>query len=195
MSLLDVTSRHSRQAPLRVAVIVGTRPEAIKLAPVVLALRAHADVEAQIWCSGQHPSWACEMLAYFGLRPDLVLDLPPRTAALAQLCSMMLGPAAGSDRGYPARRRGGAGATPPPRSREPWAAAYAGLPVVHVEAGLRSSDRRMPFPEEAHRRAIAQFTALHCAPTLKAADTLLAEGFHPGEILESGNTVHRCACG
>ena len=188
MSLLDMTSRHLRQAPLRVAVIVGTRPEAIKLAPLVLALRAHADVEVQIWCSGQHPSWACEMLAYFGLRPDLVLDLPPRTAALAQLCSMMLGrlqeaiedtrPDVVVVQGDTATAFSGA-----------LAAAYAGLPVVHVEAGLRSSDRRMPFPEEAHRRAIAQFTALHCAPTLKAADTLLAEGFHPGEILESGNTV------
>ncbi len=188
MSLLDRKSVLPARMPLNVAIIVGTRPEAIKLAPVALALRAQAGVEAQVWCSGQHPAWASEMLAYFGLQPDLVMDLPPRSTGLAQLCSMMLGqlqdaieqrrPDVVVVQGDTATAFAGA-----------LAAAYVGVPVVHVEAGLRSSDRRMPFPEEPHRRAIAQFTALHCAPTLKAADTLLAEGFAPGDILESGNTV------
>ncbi|TLU70831.1 non-hydrolyzing UDP-N-acetylglucosamine 2-epimerase [Lichenicoccus roseus] len=182
------TPKPSGKTALAVAIIVGTRPEAIKLAPVALALRARPGVEAWIWCSGQHPAWASEMLAYFDLQPDLLLDLPPRSTGLAQLASLMLSgmQAAIEDlrpdvvvvQGDTATAFAGA-----------LAAAYAGVPVVHVEAGLRSSDRRMPFPEEAHRRAIAQFTALHCAPTLKAADALLAEGFAPGEILESGNTV------
>lgn len=172
---------------LHVALIVGTRPEAIKLAPVALALRGQPDASVSIWCTGQHPAWAVEMLGYFGLTPDHVLDLP-QPSGLAQLCGAMLTrlqvafevarPDIVVVQGDTSSAFAGA-----------LAAAYAGIPLVHVEAGLRSDQRQMPFPEEAHRRAIANFTSLHCAPTRQATDALLAEGIAAADILQSGNTV------
>lgn len=172
---------------LHVALIVGTRPEAIKLAPVALALRSRSDASVSIWCTGQHPAWAVEMLGYFGLAPDHVLDLL-QPSGLAQLCGAMLTrlqaafevarPDIVVVQGDTSSAFAGA-----------LAAAYAGIPLVHVEAGLRSDQRQMPFPEEAHRRAIANFTTLHCAPTRQANDALLAEGIAAADILQSGNTV------
>jgi UDP-N-acetylglucosamine 2-epimerase (non-hydrolysing) len=173
---------------LHVVLIVGTRPEAIKLAPVAIAFQAMQGVKVSIWCTGQHPVWASEMLAYFGLAADRMFELPPQPPGLTQLCSAMLASlradleAAQPDvvivQGDTSSAFAGA-----------LAAAYQRIPLVHVEAGLRSSHRHMPFPEEAHRRAIANFTSLHCAPTQIAVDVLLKEGVDPEDILHSGNTV------
>jgi UDP-N-acetylglucosamine 2-epimerase (non-hydrolysing) len=171
-----------------IALVVGTRPEAIKLAPVALALRQTQDAKVSIWCTGQHPVWASEMLACFGLSPDLVLDTSRNGSGLSDLCSAMLDalrPAIETERPDVVVVQGDtssafAGAL---------AASYSGLPVVHVEAGLRSGSRHLPFPEEAHRRAIANFSSVHCAPTQAAVDALLAEGVAESEIVLSGNTV------
>src|ERR1700722_10313750 len=73
-----------------VVLIVGTRPEAIKLAPVAVALQARPEVKVSIWCTGQHPKWAIEMLAYFGLIAERLFDLSQQPPGLAQLCSAML---------------------------------------------------------------------------------------------------------
>lgn len=183
MSLLDLPPR-----PLHVALIVGTRPEAIKLAPVALALQARADAKVSIWCTGQHPAWAIQMLRYFRLVPERVLELPARSAELGALFSGMMSQLQAilqderSDvivvQGDTSSALAGA-----------LAAAYARIPLVHVEAGLRTENRQLPFPEEAHRRAIAHFASLHCAPTRRAAEALLAEGILPADILLSGNTV------
>jgi UDP-N-acetylglucosamine 2-epimerase (non-hydrolysing) len=181
------TSR--RKAPrLQVALIVGTRPEAIKLAPVSLAMRACDGITPAIWCTGQHAQWAPMTLSYFGLSPDRMIETTDNDNGLSRLCGTLLVglQAAMVDarpdvivvQGDTASAFTGA-----------LAAAYAGIPLVHVEAGLRSGDRRMPFPEEAHRRAIAQFADLHCAPTEIAANHLRSEGIDGRNIILCGNTV------
>jgi UDP-N-acetylglucosamine 2-epimerase (non-hydrolysing) len=188
MSLLQLLPNRAADKVLHVVLIVGTRPEAIKLAPVAVALRARPKVKVSIWCTGQHQMWAIEMLAYFGLTPDRVFDLSQHPPGLAQLCSAMLAylrTAFETERPDVVLVQGDtssafAGAL---------AAAYSGIPLVHVEAGLRSNNRHMPFPEEAHRRSIANFTSLHCAPTQIAADALLTEGVAAADILQCGNTV------
>ena len=188
MSLLQLLPNRAADKVLHVVLIVGTRPEAIKLAPVAVALRARPKVKVSIWCTGQHQMWAIEMLAYFGLTPDRLFDLSQHPPCLAQLCSAMLAylrTAFETERPDVVLVQGDtssafAGAL---------AAAYSGIPLVHVEAGLRSNNRHMPFPEEAHRRSIANFTSLHCAPTQIAADALLTEGVGAADILQCGNTV------
>lgn len=184
MSPLDF----SAGVALRVALIVGTRPEAIKLAPVAIALGANPAIDPLLWCTGQHPRWAPEMLAHFDLRPDLLLPPAPEGYGLTEMASQLL---AGLQSAITARRphvvvvqgdtlSAFAGAL---------AASYARLPLVHVEAGLRSGKRCNPFPEEAHRRAIAAFADLHCAPTAAARDALIAERIPEADVLLSGNTV------
>ncbi len=188
MSPLEFVVPPPPEPALHVVLVVGTRPEAIKLAPVALALRARPEARVSIWCTGQHADWAIEMLACFRLVPDRVLDLPHRPPGLAPLFGGMLAllhEALGEERPDLVLVQGDtssafAGAL---------AASYACIPVVHVEAGLRSGDRRLPFPEEAHRRAIANFATLHCTPTRQATDILLAEGVDAADILQSGNTV------
>ena len=168
--------------------VVGTRPEAIKLAPVALALQATEGLTSAIWCTGQHPRWAPEMLAYFGLRPQRELVGSDGTSDLARLGGTLLialQAALAEERPDVVVVQGDtssafAGAL---------AAAYAGIPLVHVEAGLRSGNPRTPFPEEAHRRAIAHFTDLHCAPTERAYRLLLEEGVGEHDVVLCGNTV------
>jgi len=145
-------------------------------------------VKVSIWCTGEHSEWAVEMLEYFDLTPDRIFDLPQRPPGLAQFCSTMLAQLQGAldeERPDIVVVQGDTSSA----LAVAMATAYAGIPLVHVEAGLRSDGRRMPFPEEAHRRAIAHFTSLHCAPTRQAADTLLAEGIEASDILHSGNAV------
>jgi UDP-N-acetylglucosamine 2-epimerase len=187
--LRERSARPRRKIPrLHAVLIVGTRPEAIKLAPVTLAMRATAGITASIWCTGQHAQWAPMTLSFFGLRPERIIETTDTGNGLARLGgTLLLGLHAAILEVRPDivvvqgdTSSAFAGAV---------AAAYAGIPVVHVEAGLRSGDRRMPFPEEAHRRAIAQFTALHCAPTEAAANHLREEGIDERDILLCGNTV------
>lgn len=170
-----------RKTPrLNVAVIVGTRPEAIKLAPVILAMRATAGITATVWCTGQHAQWAPLTLSYFGVKPDRTIETTDNGNGLSRLCGTLL---VGLQTAIVEARpdvivvegdtsSAFAGAL---------AAAYAGIPLVHVEAGLRSGDRRMPFPEEAHRRAIAPFADLHCAPTELALNHLRSEALMNGQ--------------
>ena len=181
-------SRRSTAGGLHVVLVVGTRPEAIKLAPVALALQAEGGLTSAIWCTGQHARWAPEMLAYFGLRPQRLLDRTDGSGGLAELGGSLLislqaalaeeQPDVVVVQGDTSSAFAGA-----------LAAAYAGIPVVHVEAGLRSDNRRTPFPEEAHRRAIAHFTDLHCAPTERAYRLLIKEGIDERDLILCGNTV------
>ncbi|KAA5612954.1 UDP-N-acetylglucosamine 2-epimerase (non-hydrolyzing) [Rhodovastum atsumiense] len=173
---------------LRVVLVVGTRPEANKLAPVALALRAQPGTEAMIWCTGQHARWAPDMLGHFGLAPDLDIATPAGNGELGLLAAALmtrLWAALAASRPHVVVVQGDTASA----FAAALAAFYARIPVVHVEAGLRSGDCRSPFPEEAHRRAIAGFATLHCAPTPAARDALLAEAIPARDILLSGNTV------
>lgn len=188
MSPLDMGGEQTAWSRLRVSLVIGTRPEAIKLAPVALALDAMPEIEPLIWCTGQHAHWAPEMLAHFDLLPNRKLEPPTAGQGLTQMASHLLAGLNASilhDRPQVIIVQGDTlsaftGAL---------AAAYARIPLVHVEAGLRSGKRNDPFPEESHRRAIAAFTDLHCAPTDAAWQTLINEHFPEADVLLSGNTV------
>jgi UDP-N-acetylglucosamine 2-epimerase (non-hydrolysing) len=165
--------------------VAGTRPEAVKLSPVILALRAQ-DRPAYLVATGQHRELFHEALAGFGLVADDDLAIMQRAQApaavvgalvpaLAAICER-LRPAAVIVQGDTATAFAGA-----------QAAVYARRPLVHVEAGLRSGHFE-PFPEEMHRRAIAQLADLHFAPTAAARAALLKEGVAADTIHVTGNT-------
>lgn len=167
-------------------VIVGTRPEAIKLAPLVIALRERAVLDVTVCSTGQHRELLDGALADFGLVADIDLGLmqPGQrpeavvAAALPALTAVIAAarPAGVVVQGDTASAYAGA-----------QAGAYAQLPVVHVEAGLRSGNAE-PFPEELHRRLIGQLATLHFAPTAAARAALLSEGVAATAIAMPGNT-------
>jgi UDP-N-acetylglucosamine 2-epimerase (non-hydrolysing) len=172
----------------QVHLIGGTRPEAVKLAPVVDAMRTAGLVEPVMIASGQHPTMVSQALAAFGLAPDVTLLIERHTGTQAELLTEMIrqldqlwaesAPAAVIVQGDTTTSLAGA-----------LAAFWRRIPVVHLEAGLRSGDLDSPFPEEANRRLVAQVAALHLAPTPLAAMNLLDENIATGDVLITGNTV------
>ena len=173
---------------LRAALIVGTRPEAIKLAPVMLAMRGISGLTASIWCTGQHAQWAPQTLAFFGLKPDRIIHTTETANGLTRLSGTLL---IGLEVAITAEQPDVIVVQGDTSSAfiGALAAAYAGIPLVHIEAGLRSNNSRLPFPEEAHRRSISHFADLHCAPTEVAVNHLRNEGIDERDILLCGNTV------
>lgn len=166
-------------------ILAGTRPEALKLAPVMLDL-ARRGRRTVLVATGQHRELLAGALAAFGLVPDHDLEIMRASQAPADIIGRLvpllarqfgqLQPAAIIVQGDTASAFAGA-----------QAAAYARLPLAHVEAGLRSGDCE-PFPEEMHRRVIGQLADVHFAPTAAARAALLAEGVSPGAIHVTGNT-------
>ena len=169
--------------------MIGTRPEAIKLAPVVIALREALVVDPLVITTGQHQAVVDDVLELFGIVPTRSLSLPRRphdglvrlyADLMAQLDRVMAvvdpdvvvvqgdtaSVVAGAQTGFLQRR-----------------------PVVHVEAGLRSGSLGAPFPEEANRRLVSTVSSLHLAPTLAAETNLLLEGHGRHEVLVTGNTA------
>jgi UDP-N-acetylglucosamine 2-epimerase (non-hydrolysing) len=184
----SVTSaRH--QPGIRVLAVLGTRPEAIKTAPVVLALKRRApDVAVRVCVTGQHREMLDDVLRLFGVTPDHDLDVMRYGQSPTQVAAEVLRrlePVVADERpdwvvvqGDTTTAASGA-----------LAAFYAGARVAHVEAGLRSYEPRDPFPEEINRRIAGVLADLHLAPTERARGNLLAEGVPPGSVLVTGNTV------
>lgn len=174
----------------RVTLILGTRPEAIKLAPVHRALAARAETfEPALWATGQHRQLLDQALRTFDLAPDRDFDLmrPGQTLeALAAAAIQALTPALAEARPEVVLVQGDtttamAGAL---------AAFYARVPAIgHVEAGLRTGDKASPFPEEMNRRLLTRLADLHFAPTGRARAHLLAEGVPASQVWATGNTV------
>jgi UDP-N-acetylglucosamine 2-epimerase (non-hydrolysing) len=173
---------------VRVDVVLGTRPEAIKLAPVIAALGESEFAEPRIISTGQHPDLVREILAYFHQQPDVDLGLMARGQCLTDLLAravQRLGEHARSHRPDLVVVQGDttsalAGAL---------AAFYEHVPVAHVEAGLRSGSLERPFPEEANRVLIGRVARLHFAPTSGSAQNLIAEGIDSQRVHVCGNTV------
>jgi UDP-N-acetylglucosamine 2-epimerase len=172
-----------------IAFVLGTRPEAIKLAPVILQVRRHCrTLRPVVVLTGQHPELAAEALAEFDLRPDHDLKLSPAGTQLAETMARCLSgvtpllaevrPGCVVVQGDTTSALAGA-----------MAAFYQQIPVAHVEAGLRTESLAAPFPEEANRRLIARVAQLHFAPTIDAKANLLHEGIDPAAIHVTGNTV------
>lgn len=171
----------------RALVVIGTRPEAIKLAPVIRALRTARQIPPIVCVTGQHGALAVDALALLGLKPDHNLLLESADPSSAGLVSTALAALSGVIRetrptvvivqGDTASAFAGA-----------LAAFYAGVPVAHVEAGLRSRNLGAPFPEEGQRQLISRLATLHFAPTDSARECLVSEGVSPRNVPLTGNT-------
>ncbi|MFN8814283.1 MAG: non-hydrolyzing UDP-N-acetylglucosamine 2-epimerase [Acidobacteriota bacterium] len=170
------------------AFILGTRPEAIKLGPLVLHFRRYPrDFRVHLCLSGQHREIAQQALSVFGLKPDADLDLMLPGQTLYQSTSRILSglePVFESVRPDLVFVQGDTTTT----ICGALAAFYAGIPVAHVEAGLRTGDLRRPFPEEGNRQLVGRLATLHLAATAGARDNLLAEGVAADAITVTGNT-------
>ncbi|HRQ81995.1 MAG TPA: UDP-N-acetylglucosamine 2-epimerase (non-hydrolyzing) [Azospirillaceae bacterium] len=171
----------------RVLIVIGTRPEAIKLAPVADAL-SRCGLEPRVCLSGQHRELLAQALEAFDLPIHHNLDLMRDDQDLPALTGRVVAETA---RVIDAERPDWVivqGDTVTAMAAA-LAGFQCGVPVAHVEAGLRSGDLRHPWPEEMNRRLIGQLAALHFAPTEGARRHLLAEGVAPAAIHVTGNTV------
>jgi len=187
-SASDRTPRRRPRSPFTVASVFGTRPEGIKLAPVIRAIEADPDLRSRVLVTAQHRELLDQTLAPFGIVPDVDLDLMRPGQALSDLS---VGVLQGMDNVL--------------AEEEPdlllvqgdtttvfvaaLAAFYRRIPVGHVEAGLRSFDLENPFPEEANRRLTTQIAALNFAPTSRAESNLLLEQVPAERVVLTGNTV------
>ncbi len=172
---------------LRVATVFGTRPEATKMAPVILELRRRPNVEVVVISSGQHRELLPQTLAVFGLAADRDLavmaagqSLPALTSRVLEGCARLL-PELAPDvvlvHGDTTTTMAAA-----------LAAFYCKVPVGHVEAGLRTGERYSPYPEEMNRLVADRIADAHFAPTALAAANLAREGVDPAGVFVTGNT-------
>jgi UDP-N-acetylglucosamine 2-epimerase (non-hydrolysing) len=175
-----------RSADPVVALVAGTRPEVVKLAPVWHEARAAGGFATRWISTGQHGALERATCADLGVAPDLVLSPPDRDAGLPERTAHALAELAHAWRALAPRVVVVQGDTTTAFAAA-LAAFQAGVPVAHVEAGLRSFDPAHPFPEEAHRRMIAALTAVHLAHTEGAAANLIAEGMPRDAVLVTGN--------
>jgi UDP-N-acetylglucosamine 2-epimerase (non-hydrolysing) len=172
----------------KILVVFGTRPEAIKLFPVVAALRAVPELDVRTCVTAQHRGLLDQVLAIAGLTPDIDLNLMEPGQSLDRLTARLLtglGEVMDAERpdrvivqGDTATAMVGA-----------LAGYYRKVPVSHVEAGLRSGDIWQPWPEEVNRRIVAPIADQHFAPTETAAEALRRENIAPAMIHVTGNTV------
>jgi UDP-N-acetylglucosamine 2-epimerase (non-hydrolysing) len=172
---------------VKVAVVLGTRPEAIKLAPVIHRLEQTGGVESLVVSTGQHRELLDPMLALFGIRPDVELDVMRPRQFLSDLTAALV---RHLDELFRAERPDWVlvqGDTTTAFCAA-LAAFYAGIAVGHIEAGLRTHDLRAPFPEEANRRLAGALSSLHFCPTPRNAENLRAERVPEERILVTGNT-------
>lgn len=173
----------------KVMFVFGTRPEAIKLAPVILHARSRpADFNVRVCVTAQHRQMLDQVLGVFGIAPDVDLNIMKPNQDLFDITAAVV-----------------TGMKPVLRAERPdwilvqgdtttvWAAAlaafYEGIRVGHVEAGLRTFDKRQPFPEEINRRLCTQLADLHFAPTPRSRQNLLDEHIPERHIVVTGNTV------
>ena len=175
-------------APHKILVIFGTRPEAIKLFPVVAALKADPRFTPIVCVSAQHRGLLDQVLEIAGIVPDFDLDLMKPDQSLDALTAALLtGLGQVMDQVQPGRVMvQGDTAT---AMTGALAAYYRKLPVDHVEAGLRSGNIYHPWPEEVNRKIIGQIASLHFAPTEVSAAALIAEQVDPRRVHVTGNTV------
>jgi UDP-N-acetylglucosamine 2-epimerase (non-hydrolysing) len=172
----------------KVSVIFGTRPEAIKLAPVILVLRKDPRFVFEVCVTAQHREMLDQVLEVFGIEPDVDLDLMEPEQTLAGLTARAVQAIDGylADSGPELVLVQGDTTT---TFCAALAAFYHHIPVGHVEAGLRTGNLESPWPEEANRALTTRLAALHFAPTETNRQNLLREGIKPARIFVTGNTV------
>ena len=182
------STTENKSKKLKVLTVFGTRPEAIKMAPVALGLQAAEVLEEQICITAQHREMLDQVMDIFKLKADYDLDLMKPGQDLFDITARVL-----------------TGMRTVLRQAKPdvvlvhgdtttcfaagLAAFYEGIKVGHVEAGLRTGDMTAPFPEEANRSLVGRIASYHFAPTETAKNNLLAENIDPATIFVTGNTV------
>ena len=176
----------SEERPL-ITIVLGTRPEAIKLAPVIRAFQQHEEFRTRVVLTGQHREMVSQVMELFALQADLDLALMAPNQTLTHVtCAALQGLQEEFGRNRPRLVLVQGDTTTAFASA--LAAFYEQIPVGHVEAGLRTNNLFDPFPEEANRRLISQLAVLHFAPTERSAANLRASGV-VGETVTTGNTV------
>lgn len=172
----------------RIMPIYGTRPEAIKMAPIVKALQRSEHFECEVTVTGQHREMLDQVNELFGIVSDHDLNIIQPRQTLNGVLTRTVN---GLDELFSAQKpdavivQGDTTTT----TAGALAAFYTGIPVIHAEAGLRSFNLFSPFPEEANRKMTSQITSLHLAPTSQSKDNLLRESLPEEDIVVTGNTV------
>jgi UDP-N-acetylglucosamine 2-epimerase (non-hydrolysing) len=172
---------------MKLLFVFGTRPEAIKLAPVFLELSARPSFDCRICVTGQHREMLAQVLELFELRPDWNLDLMRPNQDLAYLTGAILSGVGEVLDGFHPDRVIVQGDTTTTFAAA-LAAFYHRIPVAHVEAGLRTDNIYSPWPEEVNRRLVTRIADLHFAPTARARENLRREGVGGERIFVTGNT-------
>ena len=171
---------------MKIGLIFGTRPEAIKMAPVYHELKENFEVKVIV--TGQHKEMLYQILNIFDIKPDYELDLMKKGQELSELTSRMI---ISLDQIFKNEKFDYVLVQGDTTSAFTGAlvAFYNKVPVAHIEAGLRTGNIYSPFPEEANRKLIGIITTLHFAPTKTNIDNLLKENYKKNNIIETGNTV------
>ena len=174
-------------SPLQVCIVLGTRPEAIKLAPVIQTFRSDPRFETQVLLTGQHKEMVDQVMQIFEIDADYNLEIMQAKQSLSDItCRSLQGLQTLFQQLQPNIVLVQGDTTT--AFAAALAAFYQQIPVGHVEAGLRTNNLYDPYPEEANRRLISQITQLHFAPTAQAVKNLEASGV-TGAIYHTGNTV------
>jgi UDP-N-acetylglucosamine 2-epimerase (non-hydrolysing) len=175
--------------PVKVMTVFGTRPDAVKMAPVVLELQKHPDkAQVVVAVTGQHREMLQQVLDAFAIVPEYNLDIMQQKQSLAEITSralMGLEEVIKKEKPVIVLAQGDTTTT----FTASLAAFYNKVAVGHVEAGLRTDNKYDPFPEEMNRRLTGVIADLHFPPTQAAKENLLAEGINPYAIHVTGNTV------
>jgi UDP-N-acetylglucosamine 2-epimerase (non-hydrolysing) len=171
-----------------VTVVFGTRPEAIKLVPVILALRAEKDLVCKVCVTGQHRQMLDQVMEAFGITPDVDLNLMQPNQTLGGLTARAI-EALDSYLAEEGPRLVLAQGDTTTVFCAALAAFYLKIPLGHVEAGLRTGNLQSPWPEEANRVLTSRLATLHFAPTENNRENLLREGVPKDRIFLTGNTV------
>lgn len=172
----------------KVLLTFGTRPEAIKMAPLVQRLRRDPDIDCKVCVTGQHREMLDQVLALFDIEPDFDLNVMKRGQDLYGITTSILsGMSDVLERVQPDMVLVHGDTTTTMAAT--LAAFYSRIPVGHVEAGLRTGNLLSPWPEEANRKLTGALAALHFAPTVRARQNLLREGVSGDSIVVTGNTV------
>ena len=172
----------------KILIVFGTRPEAIKMAPLVKELYHHAEFDTKVCVTAQHREMLDQVLAFFSIQPDYDLDLMKANQTLNQLSARIL---TAIDEVLVSFKpdlvlvHGDTSTS----SIVALAAFHLGIKVGHVEAGLRTYNKFAPFPEEINRQITGRLADIHFAPTKQSAQNLLNEGVSPNAVHITGNTV------
>ena len=172
----------------KIIAVIGTRPDGIKMCPLIKEMRGRKDIEVTVCATGQHRDLLDDVLETFGIIPDYDLGIMREGQDLFDITTLVMG---GMRDIFIAEKPDGVLVHGDTTSAfaSALAAFYLKIPVFHVEAGLRTYDIYSPYPEEFNRRAIGAMAQKHFAPTERARDNLLSEGIDRRDVSVTGNTV------